>query len=181
MKNLLQNLLVILAFGLCALCAWQWYVQTLLYTQEQSLQKTIFRQATEIQTYTNSIKNMDAEIGGLSTRVNEMKNVAMTNEQAALEQKREIARLTKSGEVLSNEVAQYKVIVDKLEAQLKEAAEGIAKQNEAFKKLVAERDEAILKYNDSMKERNALAEKYNSLVDRFNKLQAGAGADAAKP
>lgn len=144
------------------------------------MQKTIFKQAAEIQGYTNSIKNMDAEIAGLSTRVNQLKQSAMTNEQAALEQKREIIRLNKSSEVLSNEIGQYKVIVDKLEAKLKEAADGIEKQNESFKKLVAERDEAIQKYNDSIKERNALAEKYNNLVERFNKLQA-AGADAAKP
>ena len=180
MKNFLQNLLIALAMGLCVLCAWQWYVQTQLHIQGETLQKTIFRQAAEIQGYTNSIKNTDAEVAGLSTRINELKQAAMTNEQAGFEQKREIIRLNKSSEVLSNEIGQYKVIVDKLEAKLKEAAEGIEKQNEAFKKLVAERDDAIQKYNDSIKERNALAEKYNNLVERFNKLQA-AGADAAKP
>jgi chromosome segregation ATPase len=181
MKNLLQNLLVFLALGLCALCAWQWYIQTLLHSQGEALQKTLFKQAAEIQGYTNSIKNMDSEIAGLSTRVNELKQAAMTNEQITLEQKREIVRLNKSSEVLSNEIGQYKVIVDKLEAKLKEASEGIEKQNDAFKKLVAERDEAIQKYNDSIKERNALAEKYNNLVERFNKLQSAAGADTAKP
>jgi chromosome segregation ATPase len=180
MKNLLQNLLVILAFGLCALCAWQWYVQTQLHLQGETLQKTIFKDEAEIQVLTNSVKNSDAEIAGLSTRVNELKQAAMTNEQAALQQKREIVRLTKSSEVLSNEIGQYKVIVDKLEAKLKEAGEGIEKQNESFKKLLAERDEAIQKYNDSMKDRNALAEKYNTLVERFNKLQS-AGADPGKP
>jgi chromosome segregation ATPase len=181
MKNLLQNLLVILSFGLCALCAWQWYIQTLLHTQGEALQRIIFNQAAEIQGYTNSLKNMNAEIAGLSTRVNELKQAAATNEQAALEQKREITRLRQSSELFSNQVSQYKVIVDKLEAKLKEASEGIEKQNNAFKKLVAERDEAIQKYNDSMKERNALAEKYNDLVDRFNKLPAAAGTDAPKP
>ena len=81
---------------------------------------------------------------------------------------------------MSNIIVLYKDIVDKLDARLKEASEGIEKQNQALKKLVADRDEAIQKYNDSVKARNALAEKYNNLVDRFNKLQA-AGADAAKP
>jgi chromosome segregation ATPase len=181
MKNLLQNVLVILAFGLCALCAWQWYIQTLLHSQGEALQKTIFNQAAEIQTYTNSIKNADAEIAGLSTRVNELKQAATTNELAALEQKRELLRLRSAGEVLSNEIGQYKEIVDKLEARLKADAEGIEKQNEAFKKLLAERDEAIQKYNESMKDRNALAEKYNNLVERYNKLQAAGGTDAPKP
>jgi chromosome segregation ATPase len=180
MKNFLQNLLMILALGLCALCAWQWYVQTVLHNQGEVLQETISQQAAEIQDDTNKIKNMDAEIAGLSTRVNELKRAALTNEQMALEQKREILRLDKSSEVMSNEIVQYKDIVDKLEARLKEASEGITKQNEAIQKVVVERDDAIKKYNDSIKERNALAEKYNSLVERFNKLQAG-GTNDAKP
>jgi chromosome segregation ATPase len=181
MKNLQQNLLVCLALGLCGLCAWQWYVQTLLYNEGEALQKTIFKQSGDIQTYTNSIKNMDAEIAGLSTRLNELKHAAMTNDQAALLQEREIARLQSSGDVMSNTIVQYKSVVDKLEARLKEASDGIEKQNGSIKILVTERDDAIKKYNDSIKERNALAEKYNDLVDRFKKLQAAGGSEAAKP
>jgi chromosome segregation ATPase len=174
MKNFLQNMLICLALALCGLCAWQWYVQTLLHNQGEALQLTLSRQAAEIQGYTNSIKNMDAEIAGLSTRVNELKQAAMTNEQAALEQQNEIFRLHTSGEVMSNEIAGYKVVVDKLDARLKATSEGIVKQNDAIKKLIAERDDAIKKCNASIKERNALAGKYNDLVEHFNKLQAAA-------
>jgi chromosome segregation ATPase len=181
MKNFLQNLLIVLALGLCGLCAWQWFLQTRLHLQEEALQQTVFNQAAAIQGYTNSIKNMDAEIAGLSSHVNELKQTVMTNELAALEQKREILRLRSSGEMMSNEIVQYKDVVDKLEAKLKEASEGILKQNDAIKRLAAERDGAIQKYNDSIKERNALAEKYNSLVDRFTKLQAAGASDAPKP
>jgi chromosome segregation ATPase len=181
MKNFLQNLLIVLALGLCGLCAWQWYLQTRLHLQGEALQQTVFNQAAAIQGYTNSIKNMDAEIAGLSARINELKQAAMTNEQLALEQKREIIRLRSSSELMSNQIVQYKDVVDKMEAKFKEASEGILKQNDAIKRLAAERDDAIHKYNDSIKERNALAEKYNGLVDRFTKLQAAGGSDAAKP
>jgi chromosome segregation ATPase len=181
MKNFLQNLLMILALGLCGLCAWQWYVQTQLHNQGEALQETLSKREAEIQGYTNSMKNMDAEIAGLSARINELKRAAVTNEETASEQKREILRLNKSGEMMSNQIVQYTNIVDQLEAKLKEESEGITKQNDAIKQLAAERDDAIKKYNDSIKERNALAEKYNSLVERFNKLQAPAGPDGAKP
>jgi chromosome segregation ATPase len=181
MKNFQQNLLVFLALGLCGLCAWQWYVQTLLHDEGQALQKTIFKQAGDIQGYTNSIKNMDAEIAGLSTRINELKHAAMTNEQTIFLQKREVSRLQSTGDMLSNQIVQYKGVVDQMESRLKEASTGIAKQNDAIKLLVAERDDTIKKYNESIKERNALAEKYNNLVDRFNKLQAAGAPDGAKP
>jgi chromosome segregation ATPase len=181
MKNFLQNLLIVLALGLCALCAWQWYVQTRLHLMGEALQQTVFHQAAAIQGYTNSISNMDAEIAGLSTRINELKQTAMTNETLAAEQKHEILRLRSSSELMSNEIVQYKDIVDKLEAKLKEASEGILKQNDAIRQLAAERDAAIQKYNDSIKDQRALAEKYNSLVDRFNKLQSATPAEGAKP
>jgi chromosome segregation ATPase len=181
MKNFLLNLLIILALGLCALCAWQWYVQTRLHLMGEALQQTVFTQAAAIQGYTNSISNMDAEITGLSTRISELKQTAMTNELLMAEQKHEILRLRSSSELMSNEIVQYKEVVDKLEAKLKEASEGIVKQNDAIKQIAAERDAAIQKYNDSIKDQRALAEKYNSLVDRFNKLQAATSAEGAKP
>jgi chromosome segregation ATPase len=180
MKNFLQNLLIVLALGLCALCAWQWYVQTRLHVEGVELEQKVFNQAAAIQGYTNSISNMEAEISGLSTRVNELKQTAVSNDLVALEQKHEILRLRASSEMMSNEIVQYKDVVDKLEAKLKEASEGIVKQNDAIKQLASERDAAIQKYNDSVKERNALAEKYNDLVERFNKLQGAAAPDAGK-
>ena len=181
MKNLQQTILIILALGLCGLCAWQWYVQTRLHIEGEALQQTVFNQAAAIQGYTNSISNMEAEISGLSTRVNELKQAAASNELVALEQKHEILRLRASSEMMSNEIVQYKDVVEKLEAKLKEASDGIVKQNDAIKQLAAERDAAIQKYNDSMKERNALAEKYNDLVERFNKLQGAGASNTAKP
>jgi chromosome segregation ATPase len=180
MKNLQQNLLIVLAVALCALCAWQWYVQTVLHTAGERLQVTIDAQLAEIQAFTNQIKNMDAEIAGLSSRINELKQSALTNDQTISAQKREIARLQAAGAAMSNEIVQYKNIVDQFDAKLKEASEGIKKQNEAIKKLVAERDEAIQKYNDAMKDRNALAEKFNALVERFNKLQNAANSESSK-
>jgi uncharacterized coiled-coil DUF342 family protein len=179
--NFQQNLLILLAVWLCELCAWQWYIQTRLHLEGERLQQAVFEQTGAIQGYTNSMNQMDAEIAGLSTRINELKQTAMTNEMAALEQKREITRLHSSSEMMSNEIVQYKDLVDKLESKLKEASEGILKQNDAIKRLASERDAAIQKYNDSIKERNVLAGKYNTLVDRFNKLQAPGAPEGAKP
>jgi uncharacterized coiled-coil DUF342 family protein len=146
------------------LCAWQWYVQTLLHNEGQDLQKTIFKQGSDIQGYTNSIKNMDAEIAGLSTRVNELKHdAAMTNEQTALRTK---ARNPPPQTFQRNDEQRNRPI-QRHRGQTggqssKRHPLGSTKQNEAIRLLVSERDDAIKKYNDSIKERNALAEKYNT-------------------
>ena len=61
-----------------------------------------------------------------------------------------------------------------LEAKLKDAYDGIKKQNEAIKELVAQRDEFVAKFNDSVKDRNGVVAKYNELVDKVTKQQNGA-------
>ena len=96
MKNLQQNLLIALALALCGLCAWQWYVQTVLRNHIDALDQSIFKQSTEIQGYTNSIKTMDTEIAGLQARVAELKKQAQSNDQVILAQKRDLLRLQAS-------------------------------------------------------------------------------------
>ena len=58
---------------------------------------------------------------------------------------------------------------------MKEAYQAVQKQNEAMKELAAQRDEFVTKYNDSMKDRNAIVTKYNDLVSQVQKVQAAAG------
>jgi chromosome segregation ATPase len=173
MKNLHQNLLIVLALALCALCAWQWYGQTLQRNEIQSLNRLIYEKSVAIQDYTNSIRTMDAQISRMDSRITELKGTVMTNEQFMVEQKREISRLELAGESLTNQITDYKKAVDALETKLKDAYEGIKKQNETIKDLVAQRDDFVRKLNDSVKERNDIVSKYNELVARVEKQQSG--------
>ena len=58
------------------------------------------------------------------------------------------------------------------EAKLKEAYDGIRRQNEAITNLVSQRDEFISKYNDSVRDRNRVVAKDNELVEKLNKQQS---------
>jgi chromosome segregation ATPase len=175
MKNFQQNLLIVLALGLCGLCVYQWYGQTAQRVQIEKLNQTVYQQATAIQGYTNSLHAMDGQIAQMDARLSELKENVKTNDQLVLTQKREIARLQSANEGLTNEIAEYKKGVATLEAKLKDAYDGIKKQNEAIKELVAQRDEFITKFNDSVKDRNGVVAKYNELVDKVTKQQ-NAGA-----
>ena len=64
---------------------------------------------------------------------------------------------------------------EKLEARLKQAYDGIKKQNDALKQLAGERDEFVKKYNDIVIERNNIVSNYNDLAARFKELQSGSG------
>lgn len=180
MKNLQQNLLITMALALCGLCAWQWYFQTVQRNRIDKLDQTVYKQAGEIQSDTNSIASMDAEIAGQQARITDLKQTVMSNDQSILTQKREILRLQFSADALSNEIAQYQSLTNLLTGKLKEAYDGIKKQNDAISNLVSERDEFVGKYNESVKGRNDVVEKYNDLVRQMEKLQAAENSSKSK-
>jgi uncharacterized coiled-coil DUF342 family protein len=109
----------------------------------------------------------------MDASLSELKTSAETNAEVIATQKRELARLEIVNDGLTNEIAQYKQAVDTMTAKLKDAYDGIKKQNESLKELVAQRDEFVQKYTDSVKERNDIVAKYNELASQVQKLQGG--------
>jgi uncharacterized coiled-coil DUF342 family protein len=177
MKNFHQNLLIALALSLCVLCAYQWYGQTLQRNQIEGLNQLIYEKSSAIQSYTNSIKTMDRQIAQMDAHMAELKETIKTNDLLVLNQKRELNKLESTSELLSSQIAEYKKGVATLEAKLKEAYDGVKKQNDSIKELVAQRDEFVQKFNDSVKERNDIVTKYNELVQRVEKLQGAKPAE----
>ena len=172
MKNLQQNLLIVVALCLCALCIYQWYGQTLQRKEIQTMDQLVYEKSAAIQGYTNSIRTMDQQIAQMDARLTELKNEVKTNGDLLIDQRREINRLRIVSEGLTNEITEYKAGVTNLQTKLKDAYEGIQKQNEAMKELVAQRDEYVKKFNEEVKDRNDVVNKYNDLVRQVEKNQS---------
>jgi chromosome segregation ATPase len=164
MKNFQVNLLIGLAIGLCGLCAWQWYEQTVQRDEIQSLNQMVYDRDAAIQDDTNSIATLNHQVNQMDARITEIKAAAATNEQLVISQKAEIVQLQFNNENFTNEIAQYKAAVDALESKLKETYAGIDKQNEAITNLIAQRNDLVQKYNDEVKDRNDIVAKYNELA-----------------
>jgi chromosome segregation ATPase len=164
MKNFQVNLLIVLALGLCGLCAWQWYEQTIQRTEIQTLNRMVYDRDAAIQGYTNSIATLNHQLNQMDARLTEIKAAAETNEQLVISQKAEIVQLQFANENFTNEIVQYKTAVNPLESKLKEIYAGIEKQNEAITNLVTQRNDFVQKYNDEVKDRNDIVAKYNELV-----------------
>lgn len=175
MKNFQQNLLIVVALSLCALCVYQWYGQTLQRNEIQKLEQSVYEKSAAIQGYTNSIRTMDQQIAQMDARLTKLKAEARTNADLMVEQKREINRLQITGEGLTNQIIEYKDAVTNLQGKLKAAYDGVQKQNEAIKELVAQRDELVKKFNDEVKDRNEVVNKYNDLVRQVEKNQSASG------
>jgi len=173
MKNFHQNLLIALALALCALCACQWYGQTSQRREMEGLNQLLSAKLVAIQGYTNSIKNMDAQISQMDGRVTELKTTISNSDRLILEQKREINQLEVNNSAYTNQIVELQRVIDVYKEKLQETSEGIKKQNEAIKDLVAQRDDFVKKLNDSVKYRNDIVAKYNDLVARVEKMQSG--------
>ena len=180
MKNFQVNLFIILAIGLCSLCTWQWYEQTVQRTTIQSLDRMVYDRDAAIQSDTNSIATLNHQMDQMDASLTEMKAEALTNQQFIVSQKAEIEQLQFTNEIFTGEIAQYKAGVDALEAKLKEAYAGIDKQNAAISNLVAQRNNLIQKYNDEVKDRNNVVAKYNELAKQVEKQQGSDGNSADK-
>ncbi len=171
MNKFLSNVLIVLALALCALCTYQWVVQTHQRAEIFRLNDVVYKRDVAIQSYTNSLHLSDVKIAQLDEQVRDLKNTVKTNEATIVQQKREIAKLEFTTAGLTNQVEEYKQALDTLQNRLKEAYAGIEKQNQVLKEVVAQRDDYISKLNDSTKERNDIVAKYNELVRTAEKMQ----------
>jgi chromosome segregation ATPase len=164
MKNFQQNLLIVVALGLCGLCAWQWYAQTVQRDTIQDLNKMVYDRNAAIQDYTNSIATLNAKVSDMDVRMSALKATVATNEQVMASQQGQIVQLQFEHDNDTNEIAQYKSAVDTLDSRLKDAYAGIEKQNETITNLVSERDGLVQKYDSLATNRNDIVLKYNALV-----------------
>jgi len=171
MKNFQQNILIILALGLCGLCAWQWTDQANQRRAIVDRNKMIYDRDRAIQGYTNTIATTDRQVAELQQRVTELDTLSTSNQHVILDNQSEISRLHANEGVLTNEIVQYELAVTNLEKKLDEAYDGIKKQNDAIHGLVAQRDDFIAKYTNSVNDRNEIVTKYNALVQRVNQMQ----------
>ena len=180
MRHFQQNLLIVLALGLCALCAWQWTDQANKRKAIDDRNQIIFDRDAAIQGFTNSMATMDRQVADLQQRITDLKAGTESNDVVLLDQKHQIDRMQSDASVLTNELSQYKTALTNLEAKLTTAYEGIKKQNAAIDQLAAQRDDIIARYTNSVQQFNDLAKKYNSLVEDVKKMQATAQTNSSK-
>jgi chromosome segregation ATPase len=173
MKNFQQNLLIVLALGLCGLCVWQWYAQTVQRTTIQDLNQMVYDRNNSIQNNTNEIATLNSKVDDMDVRITGLKATETTNEQVIASQKAQITLLQFNHENDTNEIAQYKVAVDTLESKLKDAYAGIDKQNETITNLLLQRGDLAQKYNMLATNRNDIVLKYNALVKQTEDQQNG--------
>ena len=163
MRNGLQNLLIFLSLGLCALVAVQWHRENKLRQQLQAGVGDAQTRQEAMQQLQSSFHHAEEELKRLASLRSSLAATAESNrlEIAALKQQLAVAR---------GEVERSAKLLEVFKSALQQANDNIQRQNEAMKKLADERTEAVMKFNE-------LVEKYNSLVNQWN-AQPTAGTNA---
>ncbi len=164
MKNFQPNLLITLALGLCGLCAWQWYAQTVQRTTIGQLNQMVYDRNAAIQNYTNSIATLNGQVAEMDGRITELKGTVANNDQVIASQKAQITQLQFDHDNDTNEIAQYKIAMNTLESRLKDANDNIDKQNTVITNLLSQRNDLVVKYDELATNRNDIVMKYNGLV-----------------
>jgi chromosome segregation ATPase len=172
MKKFQQNLFIALALGLCGLCAWQWYAQTVQRTTIGQLNQMVYDRNALIQNDTNSIATLNGQVAEMDGRITALKSTVATNGQIMASQKAQITQLQFDHDNDTNEIAQYKVAVNTLESRLKDANDNIDKQNTVITNLLLQRNGLVTKYDELATNRNDIVMKYNALVGQ-EKSQSG--------
>lgn len=178
MKRLLSTLLVIVTFGLCAVCVVQWVREERLRGHIADLAKRLEAENTARVEAERKAAEYEKEIERLTILRAEVeaKLLATTEELTAVGNDSVSRGVTLA--IFLNQLVQTQTKLTAMEnavgkgtEALKDQNESVAaqnatitKQNELLKQLANERNAAIEKLNSRTKEFNELVEKYNKLA-----------------
>jgi len=159
MRNLLQTLLIVFALALSVLVAFQWHRESGLRQQVQALTDELQKQRRAAVTLSNAVAQANAELVHLNGLKSEFNDVVKSNWE-------EIARL-KTGQANPEQADGYKKALDTANAR-------IAAQNDELRKLAADHNEVVLRFNK-------MADEYNELVKKWNEQREQAGKASSPP
>ena len=164
MQKFMSNLLIFLALGLCALCAFQWVRESRLRAEIADLQHTVFLKLDTIQNLEQNLKQAKDDITHLETLRAELSGIIKTNKHEIESLTKDLEKSEKEIEAQKAQIAAYKEAVEKANANIRQQNEDIKRQNEEMKQLAADRNATVEKYNK-------VVQQYNDLVKQFEKFQ----------
>lgn len=165
MKNFLQNLLILFAFTLCALIAFQWVRETRMQGDIQSLTNTVQDKSQAILDLQASIRREEAEIKRLDGLKNQLTETVKSNDVQIASLTKDLDKANADRERDQRQIEVYKDALQKANENITRQNDDIKKQNEQLKLLAGERNVFVQGFN-------GIAVKFNDLAQEWNKLNA---------
>jgi chromosome segregation ATPase len=168
MKDILQNLLILLALCLCALIAFQWHREAKLRQEVQKLTDTVQDKLEGIQNLEGTLKRSEDEVKRLDGLKVELTATVKSNRTQIAQLAKDLAKSDAEIERGLKKIEDFKAALQQANESIKKQNEDIKKQNEEVKKLAEERNDSVTKYNKVVSEFNDLAKKWNDLQQQLS-------------
>lgn len=164
MNKFLPNLLIVIAFGLCAFNAVQWVREGKLYGRIQVLTDEIQKKKEVIQGLEGAVKRTETEVHRLEGIRNTLNETIKTNRIEVANLIKQLDKVEKDLDIAERQGQVYKEGLEKANENIRRQNEDIKKQNEDLKSLIEDRNELAERYKK-------LASDYNGLVAQWNQQQ----------
>ena len=163
--------MVILALGLCGLCAFQWVRETKLRMRVEELQAERQKLNDEKTVVEAQGKRFQEEIQRVERERADLFKSAQTNNEALVKIRVDLAKANLEVDRSKRASDNYKDAFEKANDAIRLQNERTAKQNAEFAKFQEERKEFVEKYNALVKQHDANLTQYNDLVAKWNVQQ----------
>ena len=178
MKRLLTTLLVLISFGLCAVCVVQWrredryrsHITDLVKRLEaenrakvEALRK-VREYEKEIARLTEIRAEVEAKLVEVTRDYNDLSADSIARGITIAIYMRELRQVQAGFEAAQLALGQGSSAIEERNTAVSAQNSAIEKQNELLKQVAGQRDDAIAKLNARTREFNELVEKYNKLA-----------------
>lgn len=164
------SLLIVLALGLCGLCAYQWSREAHLRLNIEDKNKQIGNLHQEKAAVEALGKRFEQDIKRLEGEQVKFQEVITTNKAEVSRLKAEKAKWEFEADKFSKQSELYKEAFTKATNVLAETNLGIRKMNDDYKKLADERNDVVQRFNQLAKDHEKVVVDYNDVVTKYNDL-----------
>jgi chromosome segregation ATPase len=165
------TVLIVLALGLCGLCAFQWVRETKLRVRVDELQAERQKLNDEKASVEAQGRRFQEEIQRVERERAELFKTTQTNNEALVKARAELAKASLDAERFRKTADAYKEGFDKANESIRQQNEGLLKMKADITKVLAERNQAVEKYNELVKLYDEAVQKLNDLVQKWNAQQ----------
>jgi chromosome segregation ATPase len=162
MRELQQNLFLVLGLSLCGLCAWQWYDQTVQRSRVNDFALRLAETETELQASTNSLATANHQLAQMDAAMTALLKTNETGATLILSLQSKLTGLEADRSRLTNHLA---TVNDKL----RQACENIEAQQASIRLLIGQREQLVSNLNATVSERNTIVTNYQKAVEKLGR------------
>jgi septal ring factor EnvC (AmiA/AmiB activator) len=174
------GILIVLALGLCGLCAVQWARETRLRLRVDELQGERQKLNDEKVAVEAQGKRFQDDIQRIERERSDLMKSAETNNAQLVRFRADLQRANFSLEQTNKVLSIYVEGLQKANDAIRQQNEGVTRLKSDYSKLVEDRNQIVGKFNDLAKQHESTVKQFNELIEKWNNQQEQLKAESEK-